>query len=121
MSSPPASSAAAPAAVSDSTLFCQVQDIYSFFKDPVGTSRRNASSPEDLARFNAASALNYAAERGSAACADAWLDLSHAQHELLVDLLLKYYCTLRANPEENAPPVRLPPFLPLSPHSQTAC
>ncbi|GAA5907672.1 hypothetical protein JCM8208_005486 [Rhodotorula glutinis] len=104
MSSPPASSAAASAADPEISLFCQVQDIYSFFKDSVGTTKPQKGTSEDVARYNAVAALNSAAERGSAGCAHSWLDMSHAQHELLVDLLLKYYCISRANPEQNAPP-----------------
>ncbi|GAA5942200.1 hypothetical protein JCM3775_001350 [Rhodotorula graminis] len=105
MSSPPASSAAGHRHEQGDPLFRQTRAVYSFFKDPVGVSlHRKHFTSEELARHNAAS-LNQRAVRGSNSALQSWDQMSQTQHELLVELLLKYYCESRAKPENNEWPL----------------
>ncbi|GAA5915276.1 hypothetical protein JCM8208_004523 [Rhodotorula glutinis] len=93
--SPPASSAAAPVVEPDDPLFRQVKALYSFFKDSRATNHREESM--SVPQYNALRAVHLSATRTPPIVAQAWDDLSQAQHELLVDLLLKYYCNSRAS------------------------
>jgi len=121
MSSPPASSAAGLAPELDDPLFRQVQAVYSFFKDPVGVSlNRTNCTPEEHARHSAANSLNKRAERAPNVVAPVWGDLSQVQRELLVEVLLGYYCNSRTDPGNRALPVRPASLVLLPPPSLVA-
>ncbi|GAA5846451.1 hypothetical protein JCM9279_001380 [Rhodotorula babjevae] len=108
--SPPASSAAAPVVEPDDPLFRQVKDMYSFFKDTAGTARRDKTAqdsctPEEFARRVAGHALNMAALRAPPLVAQEWSNMSRAQHEHMLELLLEYYCGSRADLDRSPPPI----------------
>jgi len=91
----PAKAAAEPT----DKVFLQLKTLYGFFKDPYGTLHRRTIPDEALGRFKAARALNTAIERSPNSFKLFWDELSHDQRERALEVLLKYYCEARADPD----------------------